>query len=102
MVRWGGRLRRRCYMSTRHRGAGKQCGVRRASLTPAKRNCIAADQEWKCADCGDLLPAIFHVDHRIPLSEGGTDERDNLAAVCPNCHQIKSFQETTRRFDRER
>lgn len=36
------------------------------------------------------------VDHIVPVFEGGTDELDNLQAICPGCHQIKTQAEAAR------
>jgi hypothetical protein len=78
----------------------------RISLTPAKRNEIAAGQGWLCKlnleRCIRTLPAVFHIDHKIPLREGGTNDISNLCATCPNCHQLKSWDETARYWDRQR
>ena len=30
------------------------------------------------------------VDHIIPVSQGGTDERDNLQGACHDCHEEKT------------
>jgi 5-methylcytosine-specific restriction protein A len=34
-----------------------------------------------------------HVDHVVPKSAGGTDELDNLRALCPQHHAKKTAQE---------
>lgn len=36
------------------------------------------------------------VDHRIPLSQGGTDEDDNLQWLCVPCHKTKTHTEQRR------
>jgi 5-methylcytosine-specific restriction protein A len=44
-------------------------------------------------------------DHRIPLAEGGTDDRENEQAICEACHEAKSQEEAKRgihRFHRDR
>lgn len=41
-----------------------------------------------CAYCGDLMPT--QVDHVMPRSRGGSDERDNLAPACKWCNMEKS------------
>jgi 5-methylcytosine-specific restriction endonuclease McrA len=35
----------------------------------------------------------YDIDHVIPLSCGGTDDTDNLQALCPGCHRRKTDQE---------
>ena len=41
-----------------------------------------------CEECykkGVLVP-VEEVHHKLPLSEGGTHDRDNLVALCKSCH----------------
>lgn len=35
-------------------------------------------------------------DHRIPLAEGGADDRSNEQALCEACHEAKSEAERLR------
>lgn len=57
----------------------------------------AADRAWvlrdkRCAQCG-RTPAEdhikLHVDHKIPQAWGGTNNRDNLQALCSECNEGK-------------
>ncbi len=36
------------------------------------------------------------VDHRIPKSQGGTDDDANLEVICKPCHQVKTAAEGRR------
>lgn len=45
-------------------------------------------EEPVCRIC-DRRPSV-EVDHIIPVSKGGTDERDNLQGVCTECHEDKT------------
>jgi 5-methylcytosine-specific restriction protein A len=50
-----------------------------------------------CQPCyrkGRPTPAT-QVDHIIPKSQDGTDDMDNLQAICDNCHKAKTAQEAT-------
>jgi hypothetical protein len=50
---------------------------------------------WLCLLClarGHYRKAL-EVDHRIPLSQGGSNELDNLQSLCIDCHSIKSDME---------
>ena len=38
-----------------------------------------------------MLGATFEVDHIKDLQYGGTNHVDNLAALCPNCTEIKDI-----------
>ena len=58
-----------------------------SNLTKKK---IAACQEWKCKCCNSLLDECFEIDHIICIKDGGSNEEDNLQALCPNCHRKKT------------
>jgi hypothetical protein len=71
-----------------------------AGSTKEKRNVsallkkkIAAGQQWKCGNCQALLDETFEVDHRVALFNGGSNEPDNLVALCPHCHRKKTVDE---------
>lgn len=44
---------------------------------------------------GKLRPAK-QVDHKLPKFEGGTDDDENLQAICVTCHQAKTAAEARR------
>jgi hypothetical protein len=54
---------------------------------------IAASQEWKCGTCKKILDETYEVDHRVALFQGGTNEPENLVALCPHCHRLKTVNE---------
>jgi len=58
---------------------------------------IAADQGWQCAMCNNKLDAAYEVDHIIALEDGGTNNIDNLRAVCRNCHGNKTIDDNIKR-----
>ena len=55
-------------------------------MTVMERDC------WLCQEC--LRRGIYNsatdVDHIIPRSQGGSDELDNLQALCHECHKSKT------------
>lgn len=51
-------------------------------------------EEKGCRICGS--PAEPRVDHVVPVAEGGTSDRSNLARLCRTHHDIKSEQERAR------
>ncbi len=52
---------------------------------------IARDQRWKCFyGKSPLMRHGFHIDHVVPKSRGGSDERTNLVASCPKHNAQKS------------
>ena len=60
------------------------------SVSETKKKFVAAEQNWKCADCQKQLPAWFEVDHVIKLEYGGSNNIDNLEALCRDCHGKKT------------
>ncbi len=55
-----------------------------------ERDVIYHEQEGSCMYCGCGLPADgFEVDHKVPVSRGGGDERENLQLLCPACSRRK-------------
>ena len=65
-------------------------------LSESIKKIIASEQEWKCADCRHILPSSYQVDHKIPFSICENDEKENLVALCPNCHSLKTQTELKR------
>lgn len=45
-----------------------------------------------CLPAGRVTPART-VDHIIPRAKGGTDDPDNLRAICDACHAAKTTRE---------
>lgn len=66
---------------------------KRKALTPYQRASVAAAQEWRCNACGVLFKALWHVDHVVPLADGGADDPCNMQALCANCHCSKTAEE---------
>ncbi len=56
---------------------------------------VASSQCWKCQHCLQILTASFEVDHIIPLYKGGSNKRENLQALCRNCHGVKTFSDAS-------
>jgi len=77
---------------------------RRAKLAAAEGNHTANDvdlifsrQSGKCASCNKKLNKSgdqkFHVDHIIPLANGGSNWPSNLQCLCPSCNLRKSAKD---------
>ena len=63
------------------------------SVSESKKKWVAAYQDWKCGSCRKTLPAWFEIDHRIRLEHGGSNQVDNLVALCRECHGKKTMIE---------
>ena len=63
------------------------------SVSETKKKYVAAQQGWKCGNCGRQLPAWFEVDHKVRLEYGGSNHIDNLVALCRDCHGEKTAME---------
>ena len=48
------------------------------------------DQDHLCAYCEGPLFGELHVDHMIPISQGGRNDWTNLAVTCPACNLHKN------------
>lgn len=61
------------------------------------RLAVAERDRWTCAGCLEQIdpalrrphPRALHVDHKIPLAAGGTDDPSNLAAMHADCNLRK-------------
>ena len=56
-------------------------------FTSAEWQALVERNDGKCAYCGGLGP--LEVDHRTPLSRGGTNSIDNVLPACGNCNRKK-------------
>jgi len=64
----------------------------------AKRDRILLRDAFTCAMCGARVDGLrAHVDHIIPLEDGGTDDDKNLQVLCSADHGRKTVQEQRRR-----
>lgn len=65
--------------------------TKRESLKKDKRFEILQQQMYKCNMCLNPFGTLsFDVDHIIPLEQGGTNDIDNLQALCESCHIFKT------------
>jgi 5-methylcytosine-specific restriction endonuclease McrA len=63
------------------------------SVSETKKKFVASNQQWKCGDCQQQLTAWFEVDHKKRLDQGGSNDINNLIALCRNCHGKKTSLE---------
>jgi len=62
-------------------------------VSETKKKYVASQQGWKCGICQEQLNHTFEVDHKRRLEYGGTNDPDNLVALCRNCHGHKTAME---------
>lgn len=57
------------------------------------RNLLYAEQAGMCIGCGIHLPRkLFHIDHIVPGSKGGSSEKQNLQLLCSKCNGLKGIK----------
>jgi hypothetical protein len=78
------------YQDKRILGSGK---ATKRSVSETKKKYVASMQDWKCGDCGNKLNAWYEVDHKVRLEYGGSNDVQNLVALCRECHGKKTAME---------
>lgn len=78
----------------------------RKAISASVKNAIAAKQQHKCATVeGYICPfqgktfdeSGFQIDHFIEIADSGTNDMDNLQALCPCCHSFKTLRSARER-----
>jgi 5-methylcytosine-specific restriction protein A len=78
--------------------ATKETAHYRTADWRARRLRILTRDAFACAACSRVAYAkAAHVDHIVPLEEGGTDDDANLQVLCHACHGRKTREEQRRR-----
>ena len=63
----------------------------RPAFPKGLRHKILNRDQFTCQNCGARAPTVeLEVDHKIPVSKGGTDEESNLTTLCKDCNRGKS------------
>jgi hypothetical protein len=74
--------------------SGKQpTNSKKRSVSETKKKFVASKQNWCCGNCSKQLNAWFEVDHKLRLEHGGSNEVNNLVALCRECHGEKTAME---------
>jgi len=60
------------------------------SVSETKKKYVAYSQNWKCNFCNKTLDHTYEIDHKVELRNGGSNETDNLVALCAGCHRLKT------------
>lgn len=59
-----------------------------------KRAAILVRDNYTCRVCG-LITKDLEVDHIVNVAQGGTDDDENLQAICIPCHKVKTARESS-------
>ncbi len=59
-----------------------------------KRERVLLRDGYICQVCGRVTRQL-EMDHIVPMSQGGSEDEDNLRAICVACHRIKTAKEKT-------
>lgn len=64
----------------------------------ARRLRVLVRDAYRCHECRRVVSGReAHVDHAVPLEDGGTDDDDNLRTLCERCHGRKTRAEQRRK-----
>ena len=67
-------------------------------FSEATKTSVRRSAHFSCCLCHALGVEIHHI---VPQAEGGGDEAENAAPLCPSCHETYGANPTKRRFVRE-
>lgn len=71
----------------------KKCKIHKRNVSSLTKKMVASNQQWKCGSCNQTLDYTYEIDHHVPLFKGGSNEINNLIALCRNCHGKKTLLE---------
>lgn len=75
--------------------------MKRKRLPQGLRRLVRTRAQHRCERC-TAAPPCGEIDHRLPLSDGGTDDPANLQWLCVPCHQEKTAGEAMEALTRGR
>lgn len=58
-----------------------------------KRDAVLLRDQYTCQVCLKVTEEL-QADHIIPRAKGGSDDEDNLRAICVDCHKVKTAAES--------
>lgn len=67
--------------------------IEKRNVSATTKKIVASNQKWLCGMCNNMMDYTYEIDHRIPLFKGGTNDINNLMALCRNCHGKKTILE---------
>jgi len=79
--------------------------IKRLNPTKAQKETVLNRQKNLCNKCGKLLVSATSppaYDHIIALGLGGKDITENMEALCPDCHAVKTKEDMAKMTDLKR
>lgn len=67
----------------------------RPKVPPATRAAVYKRDHYKCVYCGSTEDLT--IDHKIPVSKGGKNKKDNMVTACSDCNGQKADGHAPRR-----
>jgi len=67
--------------------------IHKRNVSSLTKKMVASSQKWKCGTCANTLDYTYEIDHHVPLFKGGSNDINNLVALCRNCHGKKTLME---------
>ena len=85
--------------------AKKYCvAITGGTYTPQEEMELFAWQEGRCHYCGEFLYTFYkpgrtpyHIEHKTPVTRGGSNNIENIALACPKCDG-KKYNKTEKEF----
>ena len=77
------------------RGAEREC---LAVFSESTKVAVRRKAHLRCCLCHDIGVEVHHI---LPQAEGGSDNPENAAPLCPSCHEKYGANPTKRKFIRE-
>ena len=65
---------------------------KRKAISKSIRHEVFKRDNYRCVECNASKDdgIVLHLDHIIPVAQGGSDELDNLQTLCQDCNLAKS------------
>jgi 5-methylcytosine-specific restriction enzyme A len=87
--RTGIRLPQHYHDADRQTGAFKKNG-RRRPISKTKRQKVYERDGYRCVECGCDVLGYLSIDHKLPVSRGGSNKMSNLQTLCKTCNCRKA------------
>ena len=71
------------------RSARRRAATLASTVETVSRAVVFARDGGRCHICGKLVGKSWHLDHIVPLAEGGAHSYLNVAVACPKCNMWK-------------